>query len=115
MEWNEISKIMTKVMRLKNLSLNTGKTYTGWCRQFQAFVMGKLQMISPHSRHIEAARILRGIQARKCGNCPKRVYLVFVRIRRKGNRQGARLNQRTSRRRMPVMAMGKRTTLKIKR
>ncbi len=32
---------MIKVMRLKDLSLNTEKTYTGWNRQFQAFVNGK--------------------------------------------------------------------------
>ncbi|MBU5636552.1 integron integrase [Geomonas sp. Red69] len=32
---------MIKVLRLKHLSLNTEKTYTGWSRQFQGFLNGK--------------------------------------------------------------------------
>jgi integron integrase len=40
-EWNQIIEKMIKVMRLKHLSLNTEKTYTGWNRQFQGFVNGK--------------------------------------------------------------------------
>lgn len=32
---------MIKVMRLKHLSLNTEKTYTGWSRRFQEYVNGK--------------------------------------------------------------------------
>ena len=39
--WNQIIENMIKVMRLKHLSLNTEKTYTGWSRQFQGFVNGK--------------------------------------------------------------------------
>jgi hypothetical protein len=39
--WEQIVEKMIKVMRLKHLSLNTEKTYTGWNRQFQAFVNGK--------------------------------------------------------------------------
>jgi hypothetical protein len=40
-QWNAIIEKMIKVMRLKHLSLNTEKTYTGWSRQFQGFVNGK--------------------------------------------------------------------------
>jgi len=40
--WNQVIEKMKKVMRLKHLSINTEKTYTGWNRQFQAFVNGKL-------------------------------------------------------------------------
>jgi len=40
-QWDQIIEKMIKVMRLKHLSLNTEKTYTGWNRQFQGFVNGK--------------------------------------------------------------------------
>ena len=40
-KWNQIIEKMIKVMRLKHLSLDTEKTYTGWNRQFQGFVNGK--------------------------------------------------------------------------
>jgi hypothetical protein len=40
-QWNQIIEKMIKVMRLKHLSLNAEKTYTGWNRQFQEFVNGK--------------------------------------------------------------------------
>jgi integron integrase len=40
-QWNQIIEKMIKVMRLKHLSLNTEKTYTGWNKQFQAFINGK--------------------------------------------------------------------------
>jgi hypothetical protein len=40
-QWNQIIEKMIKVVRLKHLSLNTEKNYTGWNRQFQAFVNWK--------------------------------------------------------------------------
>ena len=40
-EWNRTIEKMIKVLRLKHLSLNTEKTYTGWSRQFQGFLHGK--------------------------------------------------------------------------
>ncbi|MRR54267.1 MAG: hypothetical protein EG822_07125 [Deltaproteobacteria bacterium] len=40
-KWNQIIEKMIKVMRLKHLSLNTEKTYTGWSRRFQEYVNGK--------------------------------------------------------------------------
>jgi hypothetical protein len=40
-QWNQIIEKMINVIRMKHLSPNTEKTYTGWNRQFQAFINGK--------------------------------------------------------------------------
>ena len=40
-KWDQIIEKMIKVMRFKNLSLDTEKTYTGWNRQFQGFLNGR--------------------------------------------------------------------------
>jgi hypothetical protein len=40
--WEQIFDKTVKVMRLNHLSLNTEKTYTGWNRQFQAFIKGQV-------------------------------------------------------------------------
>jgi hypothetical protein len=45
--WNQIIEKMISVIRMKHLSPNNEKTYTGWNRQFQAFLMAKRLMISP--------------------------------------------------------------------
>jgi integron integrase len=50
--WEQIFDKIVKVMRLKHLSLNTEKTYTGWNRQFQAFIKGK----SPHDLSTDDVR-----------------------------------------------------------
>jgi hypothetical protein len=46
---------MIKVMRLKHLSFNAEKTYTGWSRQFQGFVNGKTSSV--FDQHAKSASI----------------------------------------------------------